>query len=114
MTGVQTRALPISRKADLHFVLGNAFFAQGRKAEARGAFENTVKLEPTRASAHYNLAVVGCEMGDRTTASREAAEALRLDPSHARARDLLRELRAPRDRERGEKKKFQSESGNVF
>jgi tetratricopeptide (TPR) repeat protein len=101
------------RKADLHFVLGNAFFAQGCKAEARRAFENTVKLDPTRAAAHYNLAVVGREMGDRTTASREAAEALRLDPSHARARDLLRELRAPKDRERGEKKKFQPGRGNA-
>lgn len=80
------------RKADLHFILGNAFFAQGRKEEARTAFENAVKLDPARASARYNLAVVCRELGDRTGAAREAAEALRLDPSHKRARALLEEM----------------------
>lgn len=80
------------RQADLHFVLGNAFSAQGRKDAARAAFANAVKLDPGRASAHYNLAVVCRDLGDRASAAREAAAALRLDPSHTRARALLREL----------------------
>lgn len=83
------------RQADLHFVLGNAFYGQGRTAAARAAFANAVKLDPDRASARYNLAVVCRDLGDRASAAREASAALRLDPSHARARALLRELSPP-------------------
>ncbi|MCC7518348.1 MAG: tetratricopeptide repeat protein [Verrucomicrobiae bacterium] len=81
--------------ADLHFALGNALFAQGRATEARAAFENAVKLDPQRASAHYNLAVVCRALGDRVSALREAAEARRLDPLHPRVGEVLRELARP-------------------
>ncbi len=77
-----------SLPADLYFVMGNALFAQGRLPEACAAYETAIRLNPQRASFHYNLAVAHLKLGDAKGAVREAEIALKLDPAHSRAKKL--------------------------
>ena len=74
---------------DLYFVAGNAFLALGKIREAVVAYEMTVRLKPSHASAHNNLAFVYLKLKDPVSAAREAALALKFDPRHSHAKQLL-------------------------
>ena len=81
------RAEPSSAPA--HEALGLALAQLGRGAEARAELEAACRLDLASATARFNLAVLSLREGRRDEAARLAAEALRLRPDYAPARELL-------------------------
>ena len=67
-------------------------FLQHRAIDALPLLEHACHADPTSASARLNLAAVYADLRRFTEARREAEEALRLDPSEPRARELLKAL----------------------
>ena len=66
--------------------------------DIRGALEQleaAVRLDPTAAAAHLNVAVLYAQAGRTAEATVAAKEALRLKPGYAQAEGLLRALRSP-------------------
>lgn len=49
---------------------------------AMEAFQRAIKLEPTRASAHYNLARIAARTGDKSKAIEHFAKAVELQPDY--------------------------------
>jgi Flp pilus assembly protein TadD len=67
-----------------------------RTGDAAGAatlFEDAARLDPTRATARFNLAVLRAQQGRRDEAIALLQDALRIDPTYAQAAGALRELR---------------------
>ena len=62
---------------------GNQFFATGRWGQARAQYEEAVKVQPSLAEAHYNLALTLDRLGDREHAKPHYMEAANLAPGHA-------------------------------
>ncbi|HET9301025.1 MAG TPA: tetratricopeptide repeat protein, partial [Candidatus Polarisedimenticolaceae bacterium] len=58
--------------------LGSALAAAGRMREAVEAFEQALRLDPSLAAAHENLALTYLHLGDRQAAAMHHAEAARL------------------------------------
>ena len=79
-------------RAEAHEKLGLAIFLSGDPLTARPYLERASSLDPGSASAHLNLAVVYAELARFAEARTHALEALRLDPSEARAAGLLKAL----------------------
>jgi tetratricopeptide (TPR) repeat protein len=79
-------------RAEAHEKLGVAIFLNGDPPTARPHLERACQLDPASASARLNLAAVYAEVGRFADARIQALEALRLDPSEARAAALLKAL----------------------
>jgi acetyl esterase/lipase/ketosteroid isomerase-like protein len=74
---------------------GYALIAEGRKADAIGAFQLNVRAYPRSANVYDSLAEALFESGDVVAAARWYREALRRSPSDDRIRSILRHLGAP-------------------
>jgi Tfp pilus assembly protein PilF len=61
-------------------------------AQAVRELEQLLQIDPDNADAHTNLGVVFASQGQQERAAREFAEALRLNPGQAKAREGLRLL----------------------
>jgi tetratricopeptide (TPR) repeat protein len=72
--------------------LGNCRLMLGDAARAEQAFEKAVALEPSSSDAHFSLAYALFFERRLSESAREAQTALRLDPSNARASQLLLKL----------------------
>lgn len=68
--------------------LGYDLLHAGDLEGAREAFERALKLEPTRASAHFNLARIAARLGDKSKVIEHFARAVELQPDY---RDRLDE-----------------------
>ena len=79
-------------RAEAHEKLGVAIFLNGDPPTARPYLERACRLDPGSASARLNLAAVYAELRMVSEARIQALEALRLDPSEARAAALLQAL----------------------
>jgi tetratricopeptide (TPR) repeat protein len=79
-------------RAEAHEKLGVAIFLNGDPPTARPYLEHACRLDPGSASAHLNLAAVYAELRMVSEARIQALEALRLDPTEARATALLKAL----------------------
>ena len=79
-------------RAEAHEKLGVAFFLNGDPPTARPYLEHASRLDPGSASARLNLAAVYAELRMVSEARIQALEALRLDPTEARAAALLKAL----------------------
>jgi tetratricopeptide (TPR) repeat protein len=79
-------------RAEAHEKLGVAIFLNGDPPTARPYLERACQLDPGSASARLNLAAVYAELGMVSEARIQALEALRLDPTEARATALLKAL----------------------
>ena len=62
---------------------GNQLFATGRWQQALEQYEAAIKLQPSLAEAHYNLAMTLDRLGDREHAKPHYMEAANLAPGHA-------------------------------
>jgi len=62
---------------------GNQLFATGRWEQAKTLYESAIKVQPSLAEAHYNLALTLDRMGDREHAKPHYMEAANLAPGHA-------------------------------
>jgi tetratricopeptide (TPR) repeat protein len=69
---------------------GIALSQSGRIDEARGELRRATMLSPTDPRTYYNLAVQLYGEGDRKEAALMAREALRVDPKHEDAQELLK------------------------
>jgi tetratricopeptide (TPR) repeat protein len=78
--------------------LGNALRALKRPADAVIAYEKALEQSPSDASIHYNLATALVDLGRLDEAASHLREALRLDPGHQRAGELLRGIERERRR----------------
>ncbi len=78
--------------AQAHFNLGVARTGNGEVDAAIHAFEAALQCSPGDAAAHAHLAELHLRSRRTTQARQEATEALRLDPSQARAREVLKAL----------------------
>ena len=79
-------------RAEAQEKLGLAIFLNGDPPTARPYLERACTLDPGSASAHLNLAAIYAELGRFAEARSQALEALRLDPTEARAVALLKAL----------------------
>ena len=66
----------------------------GRLAEAMAHWEEALRLRPSNAEAHNNLATALAQVGRIPEAIQHYREALRLQPGYARARNNLADLLA--------------------
>ena len=62
--------------------LGYDLLNAGDIETAMEAFHRAIKLEPSRASAHYNLARIAARMGDKSKAIEHFAKAVELQPDY--------------------------------
>ncbi|MCE1196410.1 tetratricopeptide repeat protein [bacterium] len=74
---------------------GFATLRLGRAAEARAYLEKAALLYPTYADAHFGLALIMNQAGDREGAAAAARKALALDPGRKEFQDLAARLTAP-------------------
>lgn len=72
--------------------LAACFIDVGRPADAVAPARRAVQLSPTEASQRYNLGAALVLSGQREAGAVELREALRLDPSYARARTFLEHM----------------------
>ena len=61
---------------------GNQLFATGRWEQAKAQYETAVRIQPTLAEAHYNLALTLDRLGDREHAKPHYMEAANLAPGN--------------------------------
>src|SRR2546430_15893562 len=64
--------------------LGYDLFHAGDLEGAAEAFSRALKLEPTRASAHFNLARIAARLGDKSKVIEHFARAVELQRSEER------------------------------
>jgi len=69
--------------SDGFYLLGNAYFADGKPAEAIEAYKKSLELSPRFAKARYNLGFLYHQQGDRTAARQQYNELLKIDPALA-------------------------------
>ncbi len=77
--------------------LGYDLFHAGDIEGARDAFLHAIKLEPDRASAHYNLARIAARMGDKSKAIEHFARAVELQADYQDRLDEDPDLRPFKD-----------------
>lgn len=73
----------LSISAQHAFVEGNNLFAAGKISAAKASYRKTLRLQPTFAEAHHNLAIIVRQQGDLATARDHLAKALSLEPQNA-------------------------------
>ena len=83
------RAIAVETSADANYFLGLVREHQERWQEARGLYERALELDPSRADARLQSALMALELGDAGLAAKELAYLIELDPMHEQARELL-------------------------
>lgn len=77
------------RDADIAFLLGNALFAAGLRADSVIAFRNALALVPDFLSAALNLGIALAATNRAEAALAPLRHAVRIDPAHPAPRDTL-------------------------
>ncbi len=77
------------RDADIAFLLGNALFAAGLRADSVIAFRNALALVPDFLSAALNLGIAFAATNRAAAALAPLRQAVRIDPAHPAPRDTL-------------------------
>jgi predicted CXXCH cytochrome family protein len=75
-------------------LLGQAYIAQKRNADAAAALQKAIAIDPDLPEAHNNLGAILAERGEQVGAEREFREAMRVQPGLAQARRNLANLLA--------------------
>ncbi|MBL8756400.1 MAG: tetratricopeptide repeat protein [Planctomycetes bacterium] len=84
----------VGGNAEVHFNLGNCYYAQRRRSEAAAQFIAAVGKAPGYAEAWNNLGIARGELGDRQGAIAALTQALELVPHYADAHYNLAEALA--------------------
>ncbi|HVR29152.1 MAG TPA: tetratricopeptide repeat protein, partial [Thermoanaerobaculia bacterium] len=89
------RALAVDpTSAQLRMLRGDLLLDSQRFGEAEAAYRSVLEVAPRSADAWANLARALVALGKRREAQDAAGAALAIDPSHAAARELRRDLDA--------------------
>lgn len=75
--------------SEAYVLKGIALAQMQRNDEATEAFRNAISCGPSNPKAYFNLAVHQYGLGNKVEAESIAREAVRLDPSHSGAKDLV-------------------------
>lgn len=75
--------------SESHVLRGISLAQLQRTDEATEAFRNAIACGPSNPKAYFNLAVHQYSLGQKVEAETMAKEAIRLDPTHAGAKDLV-------------------------
>jgi len=94
MDAARLAALPAPERAQKLCAEAGGYLDRGLILEAERLYQSAVAADANSAQAHAGLAEVRLRSGDTQGASREAAEALKLDPSNPAALDLQRQIAA--------------------
>jgi hypothetical protein len=87
--------------ATVHSATGRYYTAIYRYKDAKTEFEQAAALDPGSAEPHYGLGVAYLKAGSKEQAFRSLSEALKRDPTHARALAAIRPLLEDRYRAAG-------------
>ncbi|MFQ3588120.1 MAG: tetratricopeptide repeat protein [Fimbriimonadaceae bacterium] len=82
--------------SDAHVLKGVALSQLKQPDAAVEAFRKAIMLSPYNVKAYFNLAVHYYGVGEKLRAEEMAREAVRVDPRHAGARDLLNRIESER------------------
>lgn len=82
--------------SEAHVLKGVALSQLKQPEAAVDAFRKAIMLSPYNVKAYYNLAVHYYGVGEKVKAEEMAREAVRVDPRHAGARDLLGRIEGER------------------
>ena len=86
---LQLTASMVPSDAELQLRIGNALITQKQFSHAAGCFHRVTRLQPDNAQAHVSFARCVIELGKPRAAMRPLAAALKLQPDHEQARQLL-------------------------
>ena len=75
--------------AELQLRIGNALIAEKQFSNAASCFHRITRLQPDNAQAHVSFARCVIELGKPRAAMRPLTAALRLQPDHEQAKQLL-------------------------
>lgn len=75
-----------------HYYLGLILRTQGKRMEARAAFEHAIRINPENFKAHGNLGLIFLEQGNLIEAESHFRSALKINPNDSIARESLDEL----------------------
>jgi uncharacterized RDD family membrane protein YckC len=90
------------RHSDAYALLGEAYVQKGMVNEGIHALSTSISLNPKNVAARVNLAGALRQMGRWYEAALELQDALRVDPHHQRAQELLREVETQLERQRAQ------------
>lgn len=94
------KAIAAAQKSGQTTIIAQAYLQQGKPAEAAKIYEQMLAKNPNNLTALQNLAGAQFAMGDRAGYSRTIQQLVKLDPTPARWRSLLAEMKnAPMSRE---------------
>ncbi len=88
----EAAAKPGPRQARFLEVLGNAYDAQHRSAEAIAAYKRGIKIDPSYGRIHYNLGVAYAAQGKLRDGREELERAIELDPTYPSPQFLIAEV----------------------
>ena len=86
---LQLTASMVPSDAELQLRIGNALITQKQFSHAAGCFHRVTRLQPDNAQAHVSFARCVIELGKPRAAMRPLTAALRLQPDHEQAKQLL-------------------------
>ncbi len=75
-----------------HYQLGGLLTGEGRLAEALPHYEAVARLLPKDAAAQVNAGALHFRLGNRAAALPLLSRALALEPGHAAAAEVLRQM----------------------
>ena len=82
-----------SSRPEYHELLAMAHAVAGNNASAMSSFRSATRLDPSKASIHYNFAVYLDKIGELDEASEENQTVLLIDPTHEGAQRLQLRMR---------------------
>lgn len=89
------------RASEAHVLKGIALSQLSRPDDATAAFRNAIMHGPYNAKAYFNLAVHYYALGQEVQAEEMAREAVRIDPKHGGARELVSRIESGRKPQSG-------------
>ncbi|WP_409301681.1 rhomboid family intramembrane serine protease [Peribacillus sp. SCS-155] len=75
-----------------YFSLGNMEIKKGNLQQAKEYYEKAIAQYPEMHEAHYNLALVYNDLGDKAKAMQHIREAVNLEPDQEQYREMLRRM----------------------
>ena len=86
-------ALAAPNRPEIHDTVGWIYYKKELPTVAVASFEKSIKQDPNNATYRYHLALAYAKSGNVDDARTAATVALKLDPNHREARELLGTLR---------------------